>query len=244
MPARVDRETACPACGQPMTALVLPRKLLGEVTIDLCGGCQVLWFDSHESLQLTPGATLQLFAAIHEARPAERRPLPERMACPRCRFPLARTQDLQRTTRFTYYRCEAGHGRLTPFFQFLREKDFVRPLPPAELDRLKAHVRIVRCSSCGAPIDLERQTACSYCRAPIAILDPDAVRRTIAALQTQEAARGTVDIDTLVTALLDARRERDRAELEAAAGTARTPLAVDLVDLGLSALAALLGPGR
>jgi hypothetical protein len=35
--------------------------------------------------------------------------------------------------RFSYWRCPDEHGRLTPFFQFLREKQFVRSLTPAEL---------------------------------------------------------------------------------------------------------------
>jgi len=33
------------------------------------------------------------------------------MTCPRCDTPLAETQDLQHTTRFSYYRCVRGHGR-------------------------------------------------------------------------------------------------------------------------------------
>jgi molybdopterin/thiamine biosynthesis adenylyltransferase len=234
--APIDRPTACPGCGQPMTALTLPRKPLGEVTVDLCGGCQVLLFDAHESLQLTAGSTLRLFAAIHAEAPAPRHPLPEQLPCPRCRFPLTLTRDVQRTTRFTYYRCEAGHGRLTPFFQFLREKDFIRPLPPDELQRLKANVRTVRCSSCGAPIDLETQVACSYCRAPIAILDSDAVRKTVEALEAKDAARGTVDVETLVSALLDAQRGVRAPGAERVRGEAE----VDLVDLGLTALGALL----
>jgi hypothetical protein len=238
MPRSVAKPTACPGCGKPMTTLTLARKPLGELTVDLCGDCQVIWFDAHESLQLTAASTLRLFAAIHAEAPDARHPLPEQLPCPRCRFPLMLTHDIQRTTRFTYYRCDAGHGRLTPFFQFLREKDFIRPLPPDELRRLKEHVRTVRCSSCGAPIDLETQVACSYCRAPIAILDPEAVRKTVEALEAKDAAHGKVDVEALVGALVDAQRGPRTSDADRLRG-GRT---VDLVDLGLTTLAALLTP--
>ena len=33
-----------------------------------------------------------------------------------------RTFDQQRQSRFEYQRCATGHGRLTSFFNFLREK--------------------------------------------------------------------------------------------------------------------------
>ncbi len=142
-----------------MKATGFERRPVGSLVIDLCVDCQVLWFDPMESPQLSPAATLELFRTINDARPEVRRTLPRSMACPRCDSPLALTQDLQHTTRFSYYRCLRGHGRLTPFFQFLREKNFIRPVPPEELERLKSLVKIVRCSSCGAPIDLAKSTA-------------------------------------------------------------------------------------
>lgn len=180
-----------------MRSLALERVPLGTERVDLCGGCQAIWFDAFESVQLTPGATLELFRAIHSEDRAAPAPLPSLMRCPRCTEPLQLTHDLQRTTRFTYHRCPYGHGRFTPFFQFLREKNFVRPLDPQELARLKQAVRIVRCSSCGAPIDLATMTSCAYCHAPIAILDPDAVAKTVAELQAAKPKPTSVDVDAL-----------------------------------------------
>ena len=165
-----DKPTRCPGCAATMQPLRLTRKLEGELTVDLCADCQALWFDAFESGQLTPGATLELFAAIRKARPAARRALPARLPCPRCTLPLSLTHDLQHTTRFLYYRCESGHGRFTPFVQFLREKDFIRPLTPAERTRLLASIRKVSCSSCGAPVDLEKESACPVLPGPD--LDP------------------------------------------------------------------------
>ena len=167
-----------------MRALELARHGAGTVAIDLCETCQALWFDPMESPQLSPAATLDLFRTINDARPDVRGTLPRAMRCPRCDSSLALTYDLQHTTRFSYYRCARGHGRLTTFFQFLQEKNFIRPLPKADLERLKSLVKIIRCSSCGAPIDLAKSTACEFCRAPIAILDPEAASRAVRELNT------------------------------------------------------------
>jgi hypothetical protein len=52
---------------------------------------------------------------------------------------------------------------LTPFFEFLLEKNFVRPITGSELAALKAKVQSVECSNCGAPLDLAHDAACRYC---------------------------------------------------------------------------------
>jgi len=222
-----------------MRRVDLARHHHGRVEVDLCGACQALWFDALESLHLSPDGTLTLFRAIHAMRPGTPRPPAARIACPRCDIPLTLTQDLQRSTRFSYYRCRHGHGRFTPFFQFLREKDFVRPVPPDELERLKKLVRIIRCSSCGAPIDLERATACGYCRAPIVVLDPDAIAKAIRRLETAErSCTDSSPSDQNAAAILDAARfEREMRREQARHGEGTV---VDLVSVGIGALAAVL----
>jgi hypothetical protein len=157
------------------------------------------------------------------------------MPCPRCRATLAATQDLQRSTRFSYWRCPKSHGRFTPFVQFLREKSFVRPLSAAEIDRLKAHIRTIRCSGCGATVELARDMVCRYCRAPIEALDPDAVANTLAALQRAEVERNTVDIDRLADAIL-AQQPRPAWQERAGSTLAGTTTGVDLIGAGLTLL--------
>ena len=61
--------------------------------------------------------------------------------CPRCKAQLRRTQDMQRATRFEYFRCPNDHGRLITFFDFLKEKDFVKPLTPAQIAELRKNVQ-------------------------------------------------------------------------------------------------------
>ena len=95
---------------------------------------------------------------------------------------------MQRTTRFQYLRCPAGHGRLIGFLDFLREKDFIRPLSPAQIDTLRRNLQTVSCSSCGAPIDLARSSACEHCGAPLSMIDFEHASQLIAELQGASVA--------------------------------------------------------
>lgn len=213
-----------------MRSLVLERQFVGTLTVDLCGSCQAIWFDAFESVQLTPASTIELFRAIHAAGAAERRALPATMRCPRCHETLKLVHDLQRNTHFSYHRCPYGHGRFTPFFQFLREKNFVRALGADELVRLKQAVRVVRCAGCGAPIDLATMTACAYCRAPIAILDPDAVAKTLAELTSTKPPPVHVDVDALAAQFALAQRTDQRRDQTSG------EVAFDLFGAGIDAL--------
>ena len=222
-----------------MRALRLGRRPHGEITVDLCNGCHALWLDANESVQLTPAATIALFrevSAAGAAGAAARRALPATMACPRCRRTLSPTQDLRHATRFTYWRCAQGHGRLTPFVQFLREKDFIRPLAPAELERLKAHVRTIRCSGCGAPVDLARDMVCSFCRAPVEAIDPEAIAKALKTLGDGETPRQRVNVDALADAILAPHRNQSGPS----GANWDTANVGDLIGAGLSLVVAAL----
>ena len=205
------------------------RKPLGSVELDLCFACHAIWFDQYESAQLTPGAVVQLFGQIHAHESSPPRPLGGNLRCPGCAKALALTQDVQRTNRISYYRCVAGHGRLTTFFQFLREKNFVRSLSLREIENLKATVKQVRCSSCGAPVSLERDAQCGYCRAPVSILDADAVKTTLAELTEAERKRNHVDPSAALDAVLAAERHKRRSPSVRTSVSGNTTDAVDLV---------------
>jgi hypothetical protein len=167
----------------------------GRTAIEACVDCRGLWFDAYESAQLAPRGVIELFRVVHAARDRPARPLGSVLHCPECHEPLALTHDIQHTTRFIYYRCRGDHGRFTPFVQFLREKEFVRSLSPAEVARLAVTVKQVRCTSCGAAIDLANDPACRYCGAPIEILDADAIGHALARLEPaeRERVRGAID---------------------------------------------------
>jgi DNA-directed RNA polymerase subunit RPC12/RpoP len=58
-----------------------------------------------------------------------------------------------------------------PFAEFLREKDFIREPSPQQMAELRRSIQMIRCSSCGAPIDLMHASACAHCGAAVSILD-------------------------------------------------------------------------
>ena len=180
-----------------------------EIAVDLCVPCQSAWFDARENLQLTPGATLAMFRLIGErvTRPA---PQDRDLAkCPRCNAQLRRTQDMQRTTRFEYFRCPNDHGRLITFFDFLKEKDFVRPLTPQQIAELRKNVQFINCSNCGAPVDLAKGSDCAHCGSPLSMLDMQQAERLVT--QLREADRSDKPIDpALPLALERARRQTER----------------------------------
>jgi uncharacterized protein YbaR (Trm112 family) len=237
----------CPGCSQAMASESLERYYTGPVTIEICHACAVLWFDRLENLVLAPAAVLRLFVIMNDNRPAQRNPLGDNLACPRCHAKLALTHDMQRNTRFQYWRCPAEHGHLITFFDFLREKNFVRPLSPAEIAELKKNVRTVTCSSCGAPVDLNAGAACPYCRAPLSMLDAKQVDTVVAVLKEEEAKRqagehGPIDPD------LALRLIKDRIEVGHTMDRPSTPsftldlsaVSGGLVEAGLAALVSLL----
>jgi hypothetical protein len=181
-------ETTCPSCGAAMTGMPLAGRLGAHITIDACTECQVFWFDTHENLQLAPGSTLKLFKLIgdHSAR---KPPLSPVLKCPRCRVHLLNTHDRQRNTPFEYWRCKLEHGRLETFFNFLREKDFIRPLSPQQIEELRQNVQTVNCSNCGAPVDLAVRSACTHCGSALSMLDMKQAERLIAELRSADTPR-------------------------------------------------------
>jgi hypothetical protein len=184
----------------------------GGLAIDLCFPCHGIWFDAVESMQLAPAGVIDLFREIHRHEDGPRRQVAERLQCPHCRARLVLSYDIGKAGRFSYHRCPADHGRFTPFLQFLREKQFVRSLTPHEIARVRAELKQVRCSGCGAPIDLERGTACAFCKAPLAVLDADAVEKAMQVWAEAEARRTRRPSREAVTgALLDLRQLESKA---------------------------------
>lgn len=181
-----------------------------SVEIDVCLPCQALWFDGRESLRLAPASTLRLFRIIGDEAARARHPLPARSTCPRCNLTLVPTQDMQRNTRFQYRRCPKQHGRFITFFDFLREKNFIKPLSPAEIDELRAHVQIVNCSNCGAPIDLAKGSACEHCKSPLSMLDLKQAEAVVEQLRGADRKLASVDPAVVLNAAA-ARMQVERA---------------------------------
>src|SRR5262245_61148970 len=102
----------CPNCSTEMTHMKLEGHHGTAVAIDVCWDWPSLWFDKFESLRLSPASTLGLMKQIGERGPGAPAAFSTEMHCPRCSSRLLPTHDMQRNTRFTYSRCDNGHGRL------------------------------------------------------------------------------------------------------------------------------------
>jgi hypothetical protein len=197
-----------------MTAERFQRKLGGEVELDLCFACQGIWFDEYESLQLAPAGVIGLFRLIHQHRDDLRLPLASPLRCPRCHERLIYSQDRVKSGLFNYQRC-GQHGRFITFSQFMIEKGFVRQLTGAEIAELKVRIGVVRCTGCGAPVDIRKDSVCDHCHAPIAILDEQAVEKALAGYE--EAALRQVPPHApalLAEAILSSERERNQRQRE------------------------------
>lgn len=231
-----------------MERLVLPGTHHGQVEIDACFACHGFWFDPQESPKLAPRAVAALFKAMHQHQDAPRLPLAPQLDCPHCRLPLVQGFDVVRSGRYITHRCPQQHGRFSSFAAFLIEKGFVRQLTRPEVADIAAKVGVIHCSSCGAPVDLRREDACSHCRSPLSLLDPQAVEKALQRLSSAEPAAphaprpGLPDstgqpaaavADALV-ALAREQSRRERASGPAAAlGTTHAVLTLDLLAVGL-----------
>ena len=161
----------------------LDSRLGAELTIQVCPSCQAFWFDQHKDLQLSPGSTLKLMKYIGEHSSSAKPALAERFLCPQCDEALTLAHDIARNVHFTYWQCPNEHGHFIGFFEFLKEKNFIHPLSPREIQQLRETIHTVNCSSCGASIDLQTNSACPYCHAAISILDMKEQQRMLEQLK-------------------------------------------------------------
>jgi DNA-directed RNA polymerase subunit RPC12/RpoP len=223
-----------------MTVHTLDGHLSRPVAIDACEACQAFWFDTNESPRLSPASTLKLFSVIADALPRRSGAIGRVLKCPRCSSRLLDTQDMQRNTRFSYERCPHGHGRFTTFFNFLREKDFIRPLSAPQLDELRRNMQAVNCSNCGAAVDLARGSSCAHCGSPLSMLDMKQAEKVVEQLRKASEPRA-------VDPALPLELARVRREVDMTFGGGGDPAtwwgdaaSLGLVEAGMTALARLL----
>ena len=182
----------------------------GEVVLDLCFSCQGIWFDEFESVQITPGGIVELFKLLHEHRDDQRIPLREPLQCPRCNERLLHGLDVAKHGgQFNYHRCLQKHGRFTTFAQFM--------------------IGIIRCMGCGAPVDIRKDHACGHCRAPITILDPQAIEQALSRFHHAEERRTTRDVEALGDAIV--MREREKSRLKRMKQEPENAGLIDVIDL-------------
>ena len=203
-----DHARTCPSCRGAMTTHDFEKRLGGQLELDICFPCQGIWFDEYESTQLSPGSIIALFKLIQNHRDVQRLPLGESLHCPLCRDRLQHGLDRVKAGVFNYHRCLRQHGRFTTFAQFMTEKGFVRQLSSLEIDRLKANIGVIRCNSCGAPVDIKTDPVCGHCRSPMVVLDPTAVEQALAGYHQAEVRRTNVDPLAMADAIIEGERAK------------------------------------
>jgi hypothetical protein len=179
----------CPNCASPMTDWKLAGRLGNQFTIDVCPPCQAFWFNRHEELGLTPASTLQLMKCIGDHSPSPKPTFADRLMCSFCGSNLTLAHDMSRSMHFVYWKCPSEHGHFISFFDFLKEKDFIRPLSLAEIQNLRVSVAEVHCSNCGGSVNLQLNSACPYCHSPISILDLPGQQQIMAQLKEATDAK-------------------------------------------------------
>ncbi|HYL61073.1 MAG TPA: hypothetical protein VE077_00505 [Candidatus Methylomirabilis sp.] len=218
-----------------MTDWTLGGRLGDQLTIDVCTPCQALWFDQHKDLQLSPGSTLQLMKHIGEHSSSTKPALAQALPCPRCGTALTLAHNMARNIRFVYWLCPNQHGHFMGFFEFLKEKNFIHPLTPAEIQHLRESVQTVNCSSCGASINLQANSSCPFCHSPVSMLDLKEQQRMLAELQAAAAPK-PVD-PTLPLKLALAKEQTSALFQEHDAQWWEDARSGDLVQAGLNAVA-------
>lgn len=163
--------------------MTLDSQLGTPVSFAVCAPCQSFWFEMFRSLQLSTASTLKLMKFIGENSSAAKPQSAPVKRCPECQGQLLLTHDWQRNSKFNYWRCANEHGRFISFLDFLREKDFIHPVTHEQLAHLKKTMQTVNCSNCGAPIDLNKDSACTHCGSPICMLDMTQPQKMIEQLQ-------------------------------------------------------------
>jgi hypothetical protein len=197
-----------------MDVLRLPGLSGDTVDLDLCFACHCMWFDPQENLKLAPSAVADLFRLLHERRDSARQPLASKVLCPHCTTPLVQGFDVVRSGRYITYRCPNRDGRLSTFSSFMIEKGFVRLLTRPEIDNLAQRVGVIRCSSCGAPVDLRKDQVCPHCRCAFSLIDPQAVEKALQSYARASVGASAIKAPDLADALVMLERDRQRAQRE------------------------------
>lgn len=230
----------CTNCSARMLAYLLPGHYNAKVEVDVCMACNAIWFDQYESMALSPDGTVALFQLIHQrggTATSAAMKFSEGLRCVACGEGMRLTNDQVKGTRFAYQACRKGHGRLTTFYNFLSEKQFVRELTQAERAKLAAKVEQIRCSGCGAAIPIGRVDACEYCRAPVSVFDRDAAKKAIDHYLQERHRRPVAGVGE--------RRNTGRGSGDHWSAYDRADLGADILfALGRAAMRGVAGAGR
>jgi hypothetical protein len=158
-----------------------------RVDLDLCRGCDLVWFDGTETAQLSGPSLLELIGAMASARALPHEMLRDDARCPRCDGRLAIVHNQSRWGRSSQLQCRRRHGGYQSFAQFLQEKGLLRPMSRVDRAKLLRDRGSIECVNCGGEI-AKADELCPWCRSIASLLDVARLARALDPLDTIEPA--------------------------------------------------------
>ena len=185
LPAADEPPLTCGNCRQPMQRLALAGHYGHRVDLDLCRGCDLVWFDGTETAQLNGPSLLELIGAMASARALPHEMLRAGARCPRCDGALAVVHNQSRWGRSSQLQCRRRHGAYQSFAQFLQEKGLLRPMSRVDRAKLLRDRGAIECVNCGGEIG-KADELCPWCRSIPSLLDVARLARALDPLETIE----------------------------------------------------------
>jgi predicted nucleic acid-binding Zn ribbon protein len=183
--AAVEPLLACGNCRQPMQRLILAGHYGRSVDLDMCRGCDLVWFDGTETAQLSGTALLELIGAMASSHDLPHGLLGPDARCPRCNGALQIVRNQSRWGRSSQLQCLRRDGAYQSFAQFLEEKGLLRPMSPIDRAKLLRERGRIDCVNCGGAIGKDDEQ-CPFCRSIPSLLDVARLAHALDPLDTIE----------------------------------------------------------
>lgn len=168
-----------------MQRLTLSGHYGHSVDLDMCRGCDLVWFDGSETAQLSGPALLDLIGHMAAARALPHELLRPDARCPRCAGALKVVHNQSRWGRSSQLQCVRRHGAYQSFAQFLEEKGLLRPMSLIDRAKLLRDRSRIDCINCGGEIG-KGDERCPWCRSIPSLLDVARLARALDPLDTIE----------------------------------------------------------
>src|SRR5678815_1942770 len=156
------------------------------VDLDLCRGCDLVWFDGSETAQLSGPSLLALIGHMAASRALPHEMLRSDARCPRCAGRLSIVHNQSRWGRSSQLQCARRHGAYQSFAQFLEEKGLLRPMSLIDRAKLLRDRGRIDCINCGGEV-AKADERCPWCRSISSLLDVARLARALDPRDTIEA---------------------------------------------------------
>jgi hypothetical protein len=173
-----ERLLDCGNCRAPMQRLALPGHYGSNVEIDVCGSCDLVWFDGTETARLNGPGLLELIGLMAAAYDLPYQPLSAATRCPRCSGRLKTVHNRSRWGRSVQLQCLKRDGAYQSFAEFLEEKGLLRPMSRLDRAKLLQERGRIDCVNCGAAIG-KGDERCPYCTSVPSLLDVARLARAL-----------------------------------------------------------------